>query len=155
MRPVAFGEDLPPGTGLPLFSGDKPARFFTVIKFWMDETSGVALAPKTGVPSYQVEDGLPRRRSASVGLRRDKLCRRREEGRIHFLIDLPIEDTSETIWSANHSSVLIVDASGRRDTISIKSGSRQLRLFCGNYGDALDAWKPRRREVRHPMSCKP
>ena len=37
----------------------------------MDETSGIALALKTGVPSYQVED---------------------EEGRIHLLIDLPIED---------------------------------------------------------------
>jgi hypothetical protein len=42
---------------LTLFSNDKPDRFFTVIKFWMDETSGVALALKTGVPSYQVEDG--------------------------------------------------------------------------------------------------
>jgi len=39
----------------------KPDRFFTVIKFWMDATSGVALELKTGVPSYQVEDGLPRR----------------------------------------------------------------------------------------------
>jgi hypothetical protein len=28
----------------------------------MDETSGVALALKTGVPSYHVDDGLPRRR---------------------------------------------------------------------------------------------
>jgi hypothetical protein len=27
----------------------------------MDATSGVALELKTGVPSYQVEDGLPRR----------------------------------------------------------------------------------------------
>ena len=35
-----------------LFSDDKPDRFFTVIKFWMDETSGVALAFMTGVPSY-------------------------------------------------------------------------------------------------------
>ena len=31
-------------TQLTLFSDDKPDRFFTVIKFWMDETSGVALA---------------------------------------------------------------------------------------------------------------
>jgi len=52
MRPVAFGEALPAGTRLTLFSGDKPNRFFTVIKFWMDETSGVAAALKTGVPSY-------------------------------------------------------------------------------------------------------
>ena len=67
MRPVAFGEALPAGTRLTLFSDDKPDRFFTVIKFWMDETSGVALALKTGVPSYQVEDGLPRRRLAGGG----------------------------------------------------------------------------------------
>jgi hypothetical protein len=49
MRPVAFGEALPAGTRLTLFSDDKPDRFFTVIKFWMDETSGVGLALKTGV----------------------------------------------------------------------------------------------------------
>jgi hypothetical protein len=67
MRPLAFGEALPAGTGLTLFSNDKPDRFFTVIKFWMDATSGVALNLKTGVPTYQVEDGLPRRRSASTG----------------------------------------------------------------------------------------
>jgi hypothetical protein len=52
MRPVAFGEALPAGTRLTLFSDDKPARFFTVIRFWIDETSGVALALKTGVPTY-------------------------------------------------------------------------------------------------------
>ena len=61
MRPVAFGEALTAGTRLTLFSDDKPDRFFTVIRFWLDETSGVALELKTGVPSYQVEDGLPRR----------------------------------------------------------------------------------------------
>jgi hypothetical protein len=60
-----------PGTRLTLFSHDKPERFFIVVKFWMDETSGIALALRTGVPSYQVED---------------------EEGRIHLLIHLPIED---------------------------------------------------------------
>jgi hypothetical protein len=54
MRPVAFGEALPGGTRLTLFSNDKPDHFFTVIKFWMDETSGVALALKNGVPNYQV-----------------------------------------------------------------------------------------------------
>jgi hypothetical protein len=52
MRPVAFGEPLPGGTRLTLFCNDKPDRFFTVIKFWMDETSGVALALQTSVPSY-------------------------------------------------------------------------------------------------------
>jgi hypothetical protein len=50
-----------------LVSNDKPNRFFTVIKFWMDKTSGVALDLKTGVPSYQVEDGLPRRRLGRGG----------------------------------------------------------------------------------------
>jgi hypothetical protein len=77
MRPVAFGEALPAGTGLTLFSDDKPDRFFTIIKFWMDETSGVSLALKTGVPSYQVED---------------------EEGRIHLLIHLAIEEENEHRW---------------------------------------------------------
>jgi hypothetical protein len=65
--PRRFGEDLPAGTRLTLFSDDKPDRFFTVIKFWMDATSGVALELKTGVPTYQVEDGLPRRRLAGGG----------------------------------------------------------------------------------------
>ena len=56
MRPVEFGEALAVGTRLILFSADKPDRFFRVIKFWMDETREIALALKTGVPSYQVED---------------------------------------------------------------------------------------------------
>jgi len=47
MRPVGFGEALPAGARLTLFSEDKPERFFTVIKFWMDKTSGVALALKS------------------------------------------------------------------------------------------------------------
>src|ERR1700758_2085776 len=38
MRPVSSGEPSPAGTRLTLFSDDKPDRFFTVIKFWMDET---------------------------------------------------------------------------------------------------------------------
>ncbi len=50
---------------------------FTVIKFWMDETSSVALALKTGVPTYQVED---------------------DEGRTHLLIHLPIEEEDENRW---------------------------------------------------------
>ena len=73
-RPVAFGEALTAGTRLTLFSDDKPDRFFTVIRFWMDETSGVALALKTSVPSYQVED---------------------EEGRIHLPVRLPIEEDGD------------------------------------------------------------
>ena len=35
---------------------DQPDRYFNMIKFWMDETSGVALALKNGVTTYQVED---------------------------------------------------------------------------------------------------
>jgi hypothetical protein len=75
MRPLEFGEALPAATRLTLFSDDKPDRLFIVIKFWMDETSGVALALRTGVPSYQVED---------------------EEGRSHLLIHLPIEEENES-----------------------------------------------------------
>jgi len=86
MRPVAFGEPLPAGTRLTLFSEDKPDRFFTLIKFWMDEISGVALALQTGVPSYQVED---------------------EEGRIHLLIHLPIEEDGDNkrwcLWRPDHA----------------------------------------------------
>jgi hypothetical protein len=43
----------------------------------MGETSGVALALKKGVPSYQVED---------------------EEGRTHLPIHLPIEEEDENRW---------------------------------------------------------
>jgi hypothetical protein len=84
MRPVAFGESLPVGTRLTLFSDDKPDRFFTLIKFWMDETSGIALALKTGVPSYLVED---------------------EEGRTHLLIHLPIEEDGDRwcLWRPDHA----------------------------------------------------
>jgi hypothetical protein len=77
MRPVSFGEALPAGTRLTLFSANKPDRFFTLIKFWMDETSGFALALKGGVPTYQVED---------------------EEGRTHLLIHLTIEEKDADRW---------------------------------------------------------
>jgi hypothetical protein len=43
----------------------------------MDESSGIALALKTGVPTYQVED---------------------EEGRIHLLLHFPIEKENEDRW---------------------------------------------------------
>jgi hypothetical protein len=85
MRPVAFGEPLPAGTRLTLFSDDKPNCFFTVIEFWMNETSGVALALRDGVPTYQVED---------------------EEGRTHLLIHLTIEEQNEhrwCLWRPNHA----------------------------------------------------
>ena len=77
MRPVEFGEALTTGTQLTLSSDDKPDRFFRVIKFWMDQTSGIALALRTGVPSYQVED---------------------EEGRIHLLLQLPIGEENGNRW---------------------------------------------------------
>jgi hypothetical protein len=77
MRPVAFGEALPAGTRLTRFSDDKPDRFFTVIKFWMDKTSGVAVALEGGVPTYQVED---------------------EEGRTHLLLHLAIEQENRDRW---------------------------------------------------------
>jgi hypothetical protein len=72
-----------PGTQLTLFSDDKPERFFRVTKFWMDEISGVALALKGGVPTYQVED---------------------EEGRTHLLIHLPIEEDGDRwcLWRPDH-----------------------------------------------------
>jgi hypothetical protein len=84
MRPVAFGEPLPGGSRLTLVADDKPDRFFTVIKFWMDETSGVALALKGGVPTYQVED---------------------EEGRTNLLIHLPIEEDEDRwcLWRPDHA----------------------------------------------------
>ena len=77
MRPVDFGEALPAGTRLTLFSHDKPNRLFTVITFLIDKVSGVALDLETGVPCYQVED---------------------EEGRIHLLLQLPIGDENENRW---------------------------------------------------------
>ena len=79
MRPVTFGEVLPAGTRLTLVSDDKPDCFFTVIKFWVDETPGVALALKGGVPSYQVED---------------------EEGRTHLLIHLAWKPETASVSSA-------------------------------------------------------
>ena len=77
MRPVEFGEGLAPGTPLTLFSHDKPERLFTVIKFWVDETLNIPLKLSGGVPCCQVED---------------------EEGRIHLLIQLPIEERNEYRW---------------------------------------------------------
>jgi hypothetical protein len=71
MRPVEFGEAVPTGTRLTLFSADKPDRLFTVITFCINKVSGVALDLEAAVPCYEVED---------------------EEGRIHLLIHLPIED---------------------------------------------------------------
>jgi hypothetical protein len=74
MRPVEFGEELPAGTRLTLYSHDKLDRLFTVFKSWIDETLGTSLELETGVLSYQVED---------------------EEGRIHLLLHLPIEENED------------------------------------------------------------
>jgi hypothetical protein len=38
------------GTRLTLFWEEKPDRFFTVIKFWMDEGSSIALALVNSAP---------------------------------------------------------------------------------------------------------
>jgi hypothetical protein len=65
MRPVAFGEALPVATHLTLFSDDKPDRSFTVIKFWMDATSGVALELKA-VPAVNQGNRLVKHRLDSV-----------------------------------------------------------------------------------------
>jgi hypothetical protein len=77
MRPVEFGEAVPTGTRLTLFSHDKPDRLLTVITFLIDNVSGVALDLETGVPCYQVED---------------------EEGRIHLLLQLPIGEENGGRW---------------------------------------------------------
>ncbi|HYZ75680.1 MAG TPA: hypothetical protein VE641_21560 [Chthoniobacterales bacterium] len=77
MRPVEFGEALAAGTRLVLFSDDKPDRLFTVITFLIDAISGVALDLETNVPCYQIEA---------------------EEGRIHLLLHLPIEEKDEGRW---------------------------------------------------------
>ena len=48
-----------------------------MITFCIDKILGVALALKIGVPSYEVED---------------------EEGRIHLLLHLPIDEEREDRW---------------------------------------------------------
>jgi hypothetical protein len=70
-----------------VFSNDKPDRFFTVIKFWMDKISGVALDLKTGVPSYQVED---------------------EEGRTYLLIHLAVDESEDRwcLWRLDQAALI-------------------------------------------------
>jgi hypothetical protein len=80
MRPVEFGEALAAGTRLTLFSQDKPDHFFTVIKFWMDETSGVALAQRErdryplfpGLLKHQIAE----ERLASIANEQEICCQR-------------------------------------------------------------------------------
>jgi hypothetical protein len=71
MRPVEFGENLPAGTKLTLFSEDKPDRFFTVLEFTLDADLGTLLGVDFPVPSYRVHD---------------------EEERLHLLINEPDEE---------------------------------------------------------------
>jgi hypothetical protein len=97
MRPVAFGEASPAGTRLTLFSDDKPDRFFTVIKFWMDETPALRSHSEMAFLPARSKNGLPRRSSASARPAAPKACRRREEGRTHLLIHLPTE-ANEHRW---------------------------------------------------------
>jgi len=97
MRPVAFDEALSAGTRLTLFSDDKPDRFFAVIKSgWMQpqalHLSSRLVCPPRSKTACRAEGPPPQ------GLRRDKLCRRREEGRTHLLIHLPIEEQNEHRW---------------------------------------------------------
>ena len=73
MRAVEFGEAVPRQRDWP----DKSDRLFTVITFLMNKVSGVALDLETGVPCYQVED---------------------EEGRIHLLIYLTLDEENEGRW---------------------------------------------------------
>ncbi|HYZ71859.1 MAG TPA: hypothetical protein VE641_02195 [Chthoniobacterales bacterium] len=73
MQPVEFGEALAAGTRLVLFSDDKADRLFTIITFLIDAISGVALDLETGVPWYQVEDGLPRRRLGGGGRKAESI----------------------------------------------------------------------------------
>src|SRR5260370_16499459 len=79
MRPVEFGEALQPGTRLTLFSHDKPDRLFTVLEFRIDSSLGIVGIPSdlAGVPSYRVKD---------------------EEGRIHLLVNVPLEEEHTDQW---------------------------------------------------------
>jgi hypothetical protein len=61
------------GTRLVLFSDDKADHLFTVITFLIDAISGVALDLETGVPCYQVEDGLPRCRLGGGGRKAESI----------------------------------------------------------------------------------
>jgi hypothetical protein len=73
MRPIEFGENVPSGTRLILFSDDKPDRFFTVLEFKLDPQLGSLAGLGCAVPSYRVQD---------------------EEGRVQLLINEPDEEES-------------------------------------------------------------
>jgi hypothetical protein len=99
MRPVEFGEVVPAGTRLTLFSADKPDRHFTVVTFLIDKVSGVMLDLGTGVPSYQVEN---------------------EEGRIHLLLQLPIGEKNENRWCLWHPDLADFDSRSIFDGALVK-----------------------------------
>jgi hypothetical protein len=134
MRPVGSGEALPAGTRLTLFSEDKPDRFFRVIKFWMDETMGASLGLETGVPSYEVED---------------------EEGTIHLLINLPIEEENEDrrcLWRPDQAGFhyrlfLMGHWSRTRKAIPVSAGLHMTNVYCDWPQARVDCCRP------SPFSC--
>jgi hypothetical protein len=71
MRPIEFGENVPPGTRLILFPDIKPDQLFTVLEFKLDPQVGSLAGLGCAIPTYRVQD---------------------EEGRIHLLINEPDEE---------------------------------------------------------------
>ena len=72
MYPIEFGENVPSGTRLILFSDDdRPDRFFTVLEFTLNSELGSLAGLGCAVPSYRVQD---------------------EEGRVQMLINEPDEE---------------------------------------------------------------
>jgi hypothetical protein len=91
MRPVAFGEALPAGTRLTLFSDDKPDCFFTVIKFWRDKPRALQSHSRLAfLPTKSRRPAAPK-----AGGRQNSL-----------LIQLPIEEEEENrscLWRPDHA----------------------------------------------------
>jgi hypothetical protein len=131
MRPVVFGEALPAGTRLTLFSADKPDRFFTVIEFWIDKTSGVALELNTGVPSYQVDD---------------------EEGRTHLLIHLPIEPTN--IDGVSGGRILPALIRGRSSTVPYLKNREEMIGSLSGFEQLIPKKAPKGRLERVLRTCR-
>ena len=72
MHPIEFGENVPSGTRLILFSDDdRPDRFFTVLEFTLNSELGSL---------------------AGLRLRRSPSPRPSEEGRVQMLINEPDEE---------------------------------------------------------------
>ena len=99
MRPVAFGEALSVGTRINLSSSDKPDRFVTVIKFGLMKPRVLRLHLEVAFLPIKSKTACRAVGPPPPGLRRDKLCRTREEGRTHLPIHLPIEeDRNNNRW---------------------------------------------------------